>query len=230
MYKNNKRVQQAWQLLHRVFARTQYTLNFKWLGFTICQVPQDLQAYQEIIWEVKPDLIIETGVALGGTSIFFASMLTLLEACDEIIEGKVIGVDKFLNPDTVKAIEEHPFGDKITLFEGSSTDPEIIERLKLLTRDKKVLVSLDSDHSYKHVLDELRAYSQFVDFGSYIMVNDTGMEDLPTHRPEWKNVKTDNPKRAVRQFLRENRNFIDTELDGKLVITGNPCGYLKRIK
>lgn len=219
MYKNNKRVQQAWQVLHRIFARTRYGMNFTWLGFVINQMPQDLVAYQEIIFKVKPDLIIETGVAFGGTSIFFASMLNMCK----LYRSKVIGIDIKILENTRKAITEHPLGKKITLIEGSSIDSNVVNKIYELAKGKKVLICLDSDHRHNHVLAELKAYSSLVSVGSYIIVNDTGIEDLP-------NKKGNNPKTAVWEFLKENNDFKIDDIESKLVITGNPSGYLKRIK
>lgn len=219
MYKNNKRVQQAWEILHRIFNRTRYGMNFTWLGFTINQMPQDLIAYQEIIFKVKPDLIIETGVAFGGTSIFFASMLNMCK----LYRSKVIGIDIKLLEDTRKAITKHPLGKKITLIEGSSIDENIIKEVEWLSKGRKVLVCLDSNHTHKHVLAELRLYAPFVNVGSYIIVNDTGLEDLP-------NKKGNNPKTAVLEFLKENNNFEIDDIESKLVITSNPSGYLRRVK
>jgi len=231
-YRNNKALQDAWQNFHEQIVKARYAYNFFWLGVPIIQSPQDLYAMQEIIWEVKPDLIIETGIAWGGSIIFSASMLSLLEICGKVKDGMVIGVDIDIRPHNKKHILAHPLGNKITMLEGSSIDREIIEKVSGLARSKKrVLVCLDSNHTHDHVLAELRAYAPLVSIGSYCIVDDTGVEDLPAgtaaDRP-W--GKGNNPKTAVREFLKENNSFItDKVIDSKLIFTGSPDGYLKRI-
>lgn len=232
-YQKNRKLQQAWQIFHNELVKVKYAYNFFWLGVPIIQESQDMQALQEIIWEVKPDLIIETGIAWGGSIIFSASMLALLEACGKIKKGDVIGIDIDIRPHNKKAILTHPLSKKITMFEGSSTDKEIIRKVTKFAKSKKrVLVCLDSNHIHNHVLAELRAYAPLVSIGSYCIVGDTGIEDLPvgitSDRP-W--GKGNNPKTAVREFLKENNNFeIDKIIASKLILTGSPDGYLKRIK
>jgi cephalosporin hydroxylase len=212
---------------------TQYTYNFSWLGRPIIQYPQDMIALQEIIWEVKPDMIIETGIAHGGSLIFSASMLTLLEACGEIEDGKVLGIDIDIREYNKKAIEAHPMSKKITMFQGSSIDKEIIKKVHEFAKSgKRTLVCLDSNHTHEHVLAELKAYAPLVSIGSYCCVFDTLIEDMPEgsfpNRP-WD--KGNNPKTAVWEFLKENDNFvIDKDIENKLLITVAPDGYLKRIK
>ena len=210
-----------------------YSYNFSWLGRPIIQYPQDMIALQEIIWEVKPDLIIETGIAHGGSLIFSASMLTLLEACGEIENGQVLGIDIDIREHNKKAIEEHPMSKKITMFQGSSIDDEMIARVQEFAKQgKKVMVILDSNHTHAHVLAELRAYAHLASVGSYCCVFDTIVEDMPEdsfpNRP-W--GKGDNPKTAVWEYLKENDNFvIDKDIENKILITVAPDGYLKRIK
>lgn len=205
-----------------------YSYNFSWLGRPIIQYPQDIMAMQELIWQVKPDLIIETGIAHGGSLIFYASMLELLGG-----DGRVIGIDLDIREHNRVEIEKHPMFKRITMFEGSSTDNGIVERVKDLAKDKKsVMVVLDSNHTHEHVLEELKIYSPFVTVGSYCVVFDTIVEDLPddffSDRP-W--GKGDNPKTAVHEFLKENDSFeIDYIIENKLLITVAPDGYLKRIK
>lgn len=223
MYKNNEVVQKSWQVLNRIFARTRYAMNFKWLGFTVNQMPQDLVAYQEIIFDLKPDLIVETGVAFGGCTIFFASILNMCK----LYKSKVVGIDNKLLEDTRKAITEHPLGKKITLLEGSSIDEKIIKEVKWLSKGRKVLVFLDSDHTHKHVLAELKVYSSLAE---YIIVNDTGIEDLPPTKRVRRWGKGNNPKTAVWEFLKENSNFEIDEIESRIVLTSNPSGYLKRVK
>lgn len=232
-YKNNKALQEAWQNFHEQIVKVKYAHNFFWFGIPIIQSPQDIQALQEIIWEVKPDLIIETGIAWGGSLIFSAAMLSLLESCGKIKKGHVVGVDIDIRPHNKKTILAHPLSKKILMLEGSSTDQNIIRKIAGMAKNKnKVLVCLDSNHTHDHVLAELRAYAPLVSIGSYCVVEDTGIEDLPvgttSDRP-W--GKGNNPKTAVWKFLKENKNFkIDKNIESKLIITGSPSGYLKRIK
>ena len=212
---------------------TKYTYNFSWLGRPIIQFPQDMIALQEIIWEVKPDMIIETGIAHGGSLIFSASMLTLLEACGEIESGKVLGIDIDIREHNKKAIEVHPMSKKITMFQGSSIDEEMIKKVHAFAKKgKKILVCLDSNHTHEHVLAELKAYAPLVSIGSYCCVFDTIIEDMSEgsfpNRP-WN--KGNNPKTAVWEFLKQNDNFvIDKDIENKLLITVAPDGYLKKIK
>lgn len=203
-----------------------YSYHFRWFGRPIIQWPQDIVAMQEIIWSVKPDLIIEAGIAHGGSLIFYASMLELLG------RGKVVGVDIEIRPHNKKAIYAHPMHKRITLIEGSSIDNGVISKVaKIAKKYKKVLVTLDSMHTHDHVLKELHAYSRFVSKGSYLVIFDTAIEDFPKgyfrDRP-WD--KGNNPKTAVAGFLLSNKNFIvDQTIDQKLLLTTNPGGYLKRI-
>ena len=212
---------------------TKYTYNFSWLGRPIIQFPQDMIALQEIVWEVKPDMIIETGIAHGGSLIFSASMLTLLEACGEIEDGKVLGIDIDIREHNKKAIEAHPMNKKITMYQGSSIDEEMIARVQeFAKKGRKVMVILDSNHTHEHVLAELRAYASLVSLGSYCVVFDTVIEDMPKNsfsdRP-WD--KGDNPKTAVWEYLKECDDFvIDKDIENKILITVAPDGYLKRLK
>lgn len=208
-----------------------YSYNFSWMGRPIIQYPQDMVALQEIIWEVKPDLIIETGIAHGGSLIFSASMLTLLESCQEIENGKVLGIDIDIREHNRRAIDAHPMSTKITMFEGSSIDDAIIQKVQEFVKSaKRVLVCLDSNHTHEHVLAELQAYSQFVSSGSYCIVFDTVIEDLPENSfPDRPWDKGNNPKTAVREFLKSNDSFeIDKNIENKLLITVASDGYLKR--
>jgi len=210
-----------------------YSYNFSWLGRPIIQYPQDIVAMQELIWEVKPDLIIETGIAHGGSLIFSASMLALLEICGEIEKGEVLGIDIDIRAHNKEAIEAHPMSKKITMFQGSSIDDDMIKKVHdFAKRGKRVLVCLDSNHTHEHVLAELQAYASLVSIGSYCVVFDTIVEDLPDEiwddRP-W--GKGDNPKTAVWEFLKTNDDFIiDAKMDNKLLISVAPSGYLKRVK
>ena len=210
-----------------------YSYNFSWLGRPIIQFPQDMVAVQEIIWSVKPDLIIETGIAHGGSLIFSASFLSLLEICGEIDSGSVIGIDIDIREHNKEAIQKHPLSKKITMIEGSSTSEEVIERVKEFVKTKKrVMVFLDSNHTHDHVLKELELYSPFVSTGSYFVVFDTVVEDIPPeliqNRP-W--GKGNNPKTAVWEFLKNHKEFeIDKEIQDKLLITTCPDGFLKKTK
>ena len=205
-----------------------YTYNFQWMGRPIIQFPQDLIAMQELIWQVKPDLIIETGIAHGGSLVFYASMLELLGG-----EGKVLGIDIDIREHNRREIEKHPMFKRITMIEGSSTDKKVVEKVWRFAQGKnRVMVCLDSLHTHDHVLRELEVYSPLVTPGSYCVVFDTLIEDLPDEfsadRP-W--GKGNNPKTAVWEFLQNNDRFmIDKTVENKLLITVCPDGYLKCIR
>ncbi len=232
-YQSNETLMQASQKFHQEINKVKYAYNFFWMGVPIIQIPQDLQALQEIIWQVKPDLIIETGIAWGGSLIFSASMLAVLEYCDLIQNGQVLGVDIDIRSHNKEAILAHPLSKKITMFEGSSIDDKIINKVKAFAKNKRrIMLCLDSNHTHDHVLAELNAYAALVTKDSYCMVGDTGIEDLPdgtiTDR-QW--GKGNNPKTAVWEFLKGNKNFIiDKTLESKLLFSGSPDGYLKRVK
>lgn len=214
-------------------SETKYTHNFSWLGRPIIQFPQDIIALQEIIWDVKPNMIIETGIAHGGSLIFSASMLTLLEVCGEIENGKVLGIDIDIREHNKKAIEAHPMSNKITMFQGSSIDNEMIERVQEFAKQgKKIMVMLDSNHTHDHVLAELKAYAHLASVGSYCCVFDTAIEDMPKGSfPDRPWDKGNNPKTAVWEYLKGNDDFvIDKNIENKILITVAPDGYLKRIK
>ena len=206
-----------------------YMNNFSWLGRPLIQLPMDAMALQEIIWAVKPDLIIETGVAHGGSVVLSASMLELLGG-----EGQVIGVDIEIRPHNRQAIESHPMGHRIQLMEGSSVAPEIVNQVRAAAAGKKsVLVCLDSNHTHEHVLAELNAYADLVTPGSYCVVFDTFVEDLPADyvwadRP-W--GKGNNPKTAVWEWLRSHPEFaIDKSVEDRLLVTSAPDGFLRRVR
>lgn len=208
--------------------RYKYSYNFTWLGRPIIQYPQDILALQEIIWQVKPDLVVETGIAHGGSLIFSASMLELLGG-----DGEVIGVDIDIREHNRIEIEKHPMFKRITMIQGSSIDDEIAERVYQFARDKKrIVVILDSNHTHAHVSRELELYSPLVKKGSYLVVFDTVVEDMPDDFfPDRPWSRGNNPKTAVREFLKKNSRFeVDREIENKLLITVAPSGYLKCIK
>ncbi len=219
-----------------------YSYNFSWQGRPIIQYPQDMIAMQELIWEIKPDLIIETGIAHGGSLIFSASMLALLDMCDAIESGetltpsnskrKVVGIDIDIREHNREAIESHPMYSRILMIEGSSTSPEIIKQVhELASNYSKVLVCLDSNHTHDHVLEELRAYAPLTSLGSYCVVFDSVIEDLPKSLyPDRPWGPGDNPKTAIWEFLKTHPEFeINKDIQNKLLITVAPDGYLKRI-
>ena len=217
----------------RETALYKYSYNFSWFGRPMIQYPQDIVAMQEIIWQVKPDLIIETGIAHGGSLIFNASMLYLLEISLEIKKGKVLGIDIDIREHNRIEIEKHPFSNKIKMIEGSSIDEDIIKQVHNFAKDyKNILVVLDSNHTHKHVLAELNAYAPLVSKGSYCVVFDTIIEDMPDDMfPDRPWGKGNNPKTAVWEFLKENKHFeIDKALESKLILTSAPDGYLKRVR
>lgn len=210
----------------------QYSYHFDWFGLPIIQYPQDIVAMQEIVWSVRPDLIIETGIARGGSVIFYASMLELLASCG-LGEGSVLAVDIDIRAHNRQAIEGHPLARRIDMIEGSSIDTGIVARVRAKAEGKKrVLVCLDSNHTHDHVLEELRAYAPLVSAGSYAVVFDTLVEDLGEaaigDRP-W--GRGNNPKTAVWAYLEEDDRFeIDRSMHQKLQITVAPDGFLKRVR
>ena len=205
-----------------------YSYNFSWMGRPIIQYPQDMIAMQEIIWQVKPDLIIETGIAHGGSLIFSASMLELIGG-----EGEVLGIDIDIREHNRVEIEKHPMYKRITMIQGSSVDEEIAKQVHGFAKGKKrILLILDSMHTHDHVLKELQFYSQLVTKGSYLVVFDTVIEDMPDDMfPDRPWGKGNNPKTAVWEFLKTNDRFeIDKEMENKLLITVAPDGYLKCLR
>lgn len=225
-----------------------YAHKFSWLGRPIIQIPQDIYALQELIWETKPDLIIETGVAHGGSLIMSASMLALLDYCtasensvplDPMRSGRmVVGIDIDIRVHNRKAIEAHPLSHLITLIEGSSTDVNVFEQIVELSAGfERVMVCLDSNHTHDHVLSELNIYAPLVTPDCYCVVWDTGIEDLPegscADRP-WD--KGNNPKTAVFEYLESLERGglsvyeIDKEIEAKIAVTASPDGFLRRTR
>lgn len=205
-----------------------YTYNYSWLGRPIIKYPNDIVFTQEIIWDVKPDLIIETGIAHGGSIIFSASMLELIGG-----DGQVVAVDIDIREHNRKEIEKHPMYKRITMFKGSSISEALVNKIREIAKTKKrVMVFLDSNHTHEHVLKELELYAPLVSVGSYIILPDTFIEYFPkgyfSDRP-WD--VGNNPMTAIKEFLSKNDNFIiDKEREKKLMITEGLNGYLKRIK
>lgn len=245
--------QRSLDWLHDAFIN-KYMYNFMCLGRPIIQTPIDMAAVQEIIWTVRPDLVIETGIAHGGSLILSASVLALLDYADAAEHGtvldpktprrRVLGIDIDIRAHNRAAIEAHPLSGRIDMIQGSSTAADVISRVhKIASGYKRILVMLDSNHTHEHVLAELEAYAPLTSKGSYCLVFDTVVEDLPDSvfpdRP-WK--RGDNPKTAVREYLRrlktEKRTAtdgaplafeLDAEIETKLLITVAPNGYLKRV-
>lgn len=207
-------------------AKHKYTYHFSWMGRPIIQLPQDMIAMQELVWRIQPDLIIECGVAHGGSIIYYASLLQLLG------HGEVLGIDVDIRAHNRQAIESHPMAHRITLFEGSSIDLDMVERVRAHAQGKRVMVVLDSNHTHAHVLEELRHYAPLVSVDSYCVVMDTVVEDMPADAfPDRPWGKGDNPKTAVWAFLEENRDFqIDQTVQDKLLLTVASDGYLRRVR
>ncbi|MBL1140653.1 MAG: cephalosporin hydroxylase [Proteobacteria bacterium] len=219
-----------------------YSYNFTWLGRPIIQYPQDMVAMQELIWTIKPDLIIETGIAHGGSLIMNASMLALLDYCDAIDLGevldpnkprrRVLGIDIEIREHNRIAINEHPMSNRIDMIEGSSIDFEIIEKVKEISSNfNKILVCLDSNHTHEHVLAELEAYAPLTSTGSYCVVFDTLIDDMPEDAyPDRPWGVGNNPKTAVKEYLKEHHEFkIDKNIDNKLLVSVASDGYLIKI-
>ena len=217
-----RRLTRAW--FDRV-STYEYSYHFTWLGLPIIQFPQDILAVQEIAWRVRPDVIIETGIARGGSLILSASLLELLGG-----DGRVIGIDIDIRAPNRRAIESHPLARRITMIEGSSTDAAVVEHVRrLVSGASRLLVLLDSNHTHEHVLQELRLYSPLVTPGSYVIVFDTIIESMPVDAfPERPWGRGDNPATAVQAFLAENDRFVvDEDIDRKLLISVSPGGYLQ---
>ncbi|OGB47897.1 MAG: cephalosporin hydroxylase [Burkholderiales bacterium RIFCSPLOWO2_12_FULL_65_40] len=220
----------------------QYVYNFDWLGRPIIQYPQDMVAMQELVWRVRPDLIIETGIAHGGSLVLSASLLAMLDMCDAIEAGtvfdprqsqrKVLGIDIDIRPHNRAAIEAHPMASRIAMVQGSAIASDVVAQVQAFAKDyRRVMVCLDSMHTHAHVLAELEAYAPLVTPGSYCVVFDTFVDDMPpgffVDRP-WD--VGDNPKTAVWQWLPSHPEFeIDAEMENRLQVTVAPQGFLRRV-
>ena len=216
--------------MNRAQAR-KYCYHFEWLGRPIIQYPQDIVAVQELIWSVKPDLIIETGIAHGGSLILSASILELLAVCGEG-DGQVLGIDIDIRAHNRAAILAHPLARRIRMLQGSSVDPALVAQVRALAGGRRrVLVFLDSNHTHEHVLAELEAYGPMTSVGSYCVVFDTVIEDLPAAgSPDRPWGKGNNAKTAVWEWLKSNPGFrIDRSIEHKLLVTVAPDGFLKRV-
>lgn len=226
--KQDRDVQALSRIWLREITRHKYAYNFSWMGRPIIQFPQDMIAMQEIIWKLQPDLIIETGIAHGGSLIYYASLLEMVGG-----DGYVLGIDIDIRAHNREAIETHPMFKRIRMIEGSSVSDEVAAEVAEHCRDKKsVLVVLDSNHTHEHVLKELELYARHVTRDSYIVVFDTLIEDMPDDlvqdRP-W--GAGNNPKTAVHEFMSGTDEFaIDREIESKILITVAPGGYLRRVK
>ena len=235
--KNSEALDKLAKLFHQETAELKYAYNYDWFGRPIIQLPQDVVVMQEIIFDVKPDLIIETGVAHGGSLIFYSSMLHLLDLHDSKkgnipTERSVLGIDIKIHDHNRDFILEHPFSDKICLHESSSVCDSIKPFIDQATNDKKsILVVLDSNHTEDHVYKELNLYSQYVTTKSYCIVFDSTIEDMPKEmfsNRDW--GPGNNPRTAVNKFLSENSNFIlDENIDNKPIITAAKGGFLKKL-
>lgn len=223
--------------------KTNYSYHFEWLGRPVIQYPQDMIAMQELIWQVKPDLIIETGIAHGGSLIMNASLLAMLELCEASEKGelvdpknpkrKVLGIDIDIRAHNKEAILAHPMATRIDMIQGSSIAKDIIEKVSEYAKGyKRILISLDSNHTHEHVLEELKAYAPLTSVGSYCVVFDTVVEDMPKEMfPDRPWGPGDNPKTAVWEYLKTHPEFeIDKSVQNKLLITVAPDGYLKRVR
>jgi cephalosporin hydroxylase len=227
---------EAWEVASKAWLRVgwdvKHVYSFTWLGRPIIQLPEDLLRIQEVIYSVKPDVLIETGVAHGGSLIFYASLFEALG------RGHVIGIDIEIRPQNRRAIQEHPMARRISLVEGSSTDPGTVAQVRdLLGPDQRVMLVLDSNHSKDHVLAELRAYAPFVSVGSYAVAADGIMAQVaggPRTGPDW---SWNNPREAAEAFVRENPDFAIEEPaflfnEGAVrhPVTYFPNGYLRRVR
>ncbi len=232
------------QALSRIWVREitphKWAYNFTWLGRPAIQFPNDAWAMQELVWQIKPDLIIETGIAHGGSLIFSASMLAQLDMCDAIETGemlnpkisnrKVLGIDIDIRDHNRAAIEAHPMASRIQMIQGSSVAQDVIEQVHAIAANySRILVCLDSNHTHEHVLAELNAYAPLTSKDSYCVVFDTIVEDMPAEMfPDRSWGSGDNPKTAVWEYLKSHPEFeIDKSIQNKLLITVAPDGYLR---
>ncbi len=239
---NNRQLCEGAATFARASVIARYSYNFSWQGRPIIQYPQDMVAMQELIWSVRPDLVIETGIAHGGSLVMSASLLAQLDLCDAIESGttfdprvsrrRVLGIDIDIRAHNRAAIEAHPMASRIQMIQGSSIAADVIEQVGAAAANyQKVMVCLDSNHTHDHVLAELQAYAPLVSVGSYCVVFDTIVEDLPKEMfPDRPWGPGNNPKTAVWTYLKTHPEFeIDRSIQHKLLITVAPDGFLKRV-
>jgi len=213
-------------------AQHKYSYNFRWMGRPVIQLPQDMVAMQELIWSIQPDLIIETGIAHGGSLIFSAAMLELNAACGGPADARVLGIDIDIRAHNREAIEAHPMSRRISMIQGSSIDPAVVAQAQAQAAGRqRVLVCLDSNHTHAHVAAELAAYAPLTTVGSYCVVFDTVIEDMPADQfPDRPWGIGNNPKTAAREFVRAHPNFeVDRRIDHKILISVAPEGFLRRV-
>jgi len=212
--------------------KPKYSYNFFWLGRPIIQYPQDIVAIQEIIWSVQPDLIIEAGIAHGGSLILSASILELNAACGGFPDAEVIGIDVDIRTHNRRAIEAHPMFKRITMIQGSSIAPDTIKQVLAQAQGKnRIMVFLDSNHTHKHVLTELNMYAPLTSVNSYCVVFDTIIEDMPAEKCSDRPWSPGNsPRTALLEFLSTHPEFgVDKDIGNKLLISAAPDGFLKRL-
>jgi len=228
---------EGFELLSKLWLKVgwnqKYTYTFSWMGRPIIQLPDDMVRIQEVIHAARPDVIVETGIAHGGSLIFMAAMLELNAACGGPKDAKVLGVDIDIRAHNRAAIEAHPMARRIEMIQGSSVAPQVVAQVHAAAAGKqRVLISLDSNHTHEHVLAELKAYAPLTSVGSYCVVFDTVIEDMPASMfPDRPWGPGDNPKTAVFAYLKEHPEFeIDKSVDHKLLVTVAPDGFLKRVR
>ncbi len=232
--KKLKKLSKDWMIQANKY---KYSYHFEWLGMPIIQHPQDIIGLQQLLWNLQPDLVIETGIARGGSIIFTASILELISKCGGNQNSKVLGIDIDIRKKNKQAIKKHPMHKRIKMIEGSSTSVEVFNQVKKFTNNfKKILICLDSNHTHDHVLKELKLYAPLVSKGSYCIVYDTIIEDFPNNpnRP-W--GKSNNPKTAILEYLKYLKNnkkknkvkfIIDKKIQDQLLITAAADGFLQR--
>jgi len=253
-YASAKDMRAAAQTFLALSVDAKYSYNFRWLSRPIIQYPQDMVAMQELIWKIRPDLIVETGIAHGGSLIFSASMLALIDYAEAAASGaslvprgskrRVLGIDIDIRAHNRAAIEAHPFAHLIEMIQGSSVDPSIAKRVRDFARPfNRVLICLDSNHTHAHVLAELEIYAPLTSEGSYCVVFDTLIEDMPANAyPDRPWAAGDNPRTAVREYLKRTEGAgvqaadgkplhfaVDEAIDRKLQLSVAPGGYLRRV-
>jgi cephalosporin hydroxylase len=229
----NAALRRAADAFLRESIQPKYSYNFSWLGRPIIQYPQDMVAMQELVWAVQPDLIVETGIAHGGSLIMYASLLELNAACGGTPDARVVGVDIDIRAHNRAAIEAHPMHRRISMIEGSSVDPAVVAQVgDAAAGRQRVLVCLDSNHTHDHVLAELQAYAPMTSVGSYCVVFDTVIEDLPAGMfPDRPWDPGNNPRTAVHEYLKAHPEFeADRRVEDKLMISAAQGGYLKRVR